>query len=162
MEHHRGFPTGENRQLVTTQCCCTAGSSLFQEHPKSLHGSATSQGSQDPHHHHHHKRAASKAGQGPHGTRTPTLVRAGHCRDERAGLGLCQDSRQGARGDRSAQGALARSAQGALARQVLATVFPSTAFLGRGAELPEVTLVSAAQRSFSLHPAVTRFHLSRP
>lgn len=106
-----------------------AGSSLSQKHPKSLNSSATSQGSQDPH---HHKLAASKAGQGPHGTRTPTLVRAGHCRGER-GWGLRQDSRQGERGD--------RSAQGALARQVLAMVFPSTAFPGRGAELPEVTLV---------------------
>lgn len=63
-----------------------AGSSLSQKHPKSLHGSAPLQGSQDPY---HNKRAASKAGRGPHATRTPTLVKARQGRDERAGAGGC-------------------------------------------------------------------------
>lgn len=95
-----------------------AGFSLSQEHPKSLLSSATAQGSWDSH---HCERAASKAGEGPHGTRTLAPVRAlrGRGRKARGMRGLRQDSRQGSEGlrerhrwERSAQGSSGKTGAG--------------------------------------------------
>lgn len=107
-----------------------AGFSLSQEHPKSLLGSATAQGSWDPH---HLERAASKAGEGPHATRTLAPVRALQGRGRKAGGDEGGCGRTAGRGARVCESGIAGKGQprGAPAKQVPATALLFAETLGR-------------------------------